>query len=355
MMADLGALGVLFSRIRPVDAIAAAEAQRRLDAKTKPLGSLGRLEEIGAQLAGIYRGADFEPSPRAVVVMAADHGVASRGVSAYPSAVTAQMVANFAAGGAAINVLARQMGARTVIVDIGVAAGGEWAPEVRRHSIRRGTSDLSRGPAMTEKEAEQAIAVGAELADELVRQGIRLLATGEMGIGNTTAAAALTAVFTGRPAAQVTGRGTGIGEDVLARKTLLVERAIVDNGATAAAPLGALAKVGGFEIAGLVGVILGGAANGVPVVLDGFIAGAAALVAVALAPAARGYLIAGHRSSEVGHRAALATLGLEPILDLGLRLGEGTGAMLALPVLDAASRILREMATFESAGVSGPG
>jgi nicotinate-nucleotide--dimethylbenzimidazole phosphoribosyltransferase len=355
MMADLGTLSRLISRIRPVDAIAAAEAQRRLDAKTKPLGSLGRLEEIGAQLAGIYRDASFEPSPRAVVVMAADHGVASRGVSAYPSAVTAQMVANFAAGGAAINVLARQMAARTVIVDIGVAGDGEWAPEVRRHAIRRGTWDLSRGPAMTETEAERAITVGAEIADELVREGIRVLATGDMGIGNTTAAAALTAAFTGRPAAQVTGRGTGIAEDVLARKTALVERAIVDNAVTAAEPLAALAKVGGFEIAGLVGVVLGGAANGVPVLLDGFIASAAALVAVALAPPARGYLVAGHRSAEAGHRAALATLGVEPILDLGLRLGEGTGAMLALPVLDAASRILREMATFESAGVSGPG
>jgi len=346
----------LISRIRPTDGIAAAEAQRRLDAKTKPLGSLGRLEEIAAQLASIYRSssADIAPSPRAVVIMAADHGVASRGVSAYPSAVTAQMVHNFAAGGAAINVLARQMQARPVIVDMGVAGVNDWPSAVRRHAIGAGTRDLSEGPAMSVADAEKALLIGAAIAGELAAEGVRLIATGDMGIGNTTAAAALTALFTGRPAAQVTGRGTGIGEDVLARKSAIVERALRRNAPSVGDPIDALAKVGGFEIAGLAGVILGGAASGLPVLLDGFIAGSAALVAVALAPAARGYLLAGHCSAELGHRAALATLGLEPIVDLGLRLGEGTGAMLALPVLDAAAHILSEMATFESAGISGP-
>jgi len=285
--------------------------------------------------------------------MAADHGVVAQGVSAYPQAVTAQMVRNFAAGGAAINVLARQMDALTVIVDIGVAGDNRWPEAVRCHALGPGTADLSLGPAMSEVDAERAVVTGISIVRELAAAGVRLVATGDMGIGNTTAAAALTAVFTGRAPEEVTGRGTGIGDAVLERKIAVIRRSLEKNRPEPRRPREALAKVGGFEIAGLVGVVLGGAIERLPVVLDGFIAGAAALAAVALAPAAREYLFAGHRSAEAGHGAALAALGLEPILDLGLRLGEGTGAVLALPILDSAGRILREMASFESAGVSG--
>jgi nicotinate-nucleotide--dimethylbenzimidazole phosphoribosyltransferase len=343
----------LLLRIGAPDRRVAEEAKRLLDEKTKPLGSLGRLEEIGVQLASIYGRTDFDPRPRAVVVMAADHGVVRQGVSAYPAAVTAQMVRNFAAGGAAINVLARQMAVRTVIVDMGVAGDNRWPAAVRCHAIGPGTADLSLGPAMSEADAERAVAVGISIVRDLVAEGVRLIATGDMGIGNTTSAAVLTAVFTGRAPEQVTGRGTGVDDAALARKVEVVRRALECNRPEPSRPLEALAKVGGFEIAGLAGVILGSAIEKLPVVLDGFIAGAAALVAGALAPAARPYLVAGHRSAEAGHPAVLAALGLEPILDLGLRLGEGTGAVLSLPTLDAAARILKEMASFASAGVSG--
>jgi len=344
----------LTSRITAPDAEAAAAVQRLLDGKTKPPGSLGRIEEIAVRLASIYRTTRFATSPRAVVVMAADHGVVRQGVSAYPQTVTAQMVHNFAAGGAAINVLARQMQARTEIVDMGVAGTNDWPRSVRRCAVGAGTADLSSGPAMTVVEAERALLTGVAIARELAAAQMRIVATGEMGIGNTTAAAALTAVFTGSAPAAVTGRGTGIDDLALARKIAVVERALERNRPSPERPLEALAAVGGFEIAGLAGVILGCAAERVAVVLDGFIAGAAALVAVALAPAARGFLFAGHCSAEPGHRAALRALRLDPILDLGLRLGEGTGAVLAMPMLDAAARLLAEMASFESAGVSGP-
>ncbi len=344
----------LAARIAAPDSQAAVSVARLLDQKTKPRGSLGRLEEIAARMAAINRSTTFSTSPRAVVIMAADHGVARQGVSAYPAAVTAQMVNNFSAGGAAISVLARQFAVRTVVVDMGVAGAREWPAGVRRCSIGPGTADMTVEPAMSEAQAEQAIDAGAVIVAELAAGGCRLVATGDMGIGNTTAAAALTAVFTKRLPVEVTGRGTGIDDDALSRKVAVVERALELHQPQPSRPLAALARVGGFEIAGLVGVILGGAAARLPVVLDGFIAGAAALVAVALAPAARAYLFAGHRSAEAGHRAALATLELDPILDLGLRLGEGTGAVLALPILDAAGRLLDEMASFESAGVSGP-
>jgi nicotinate-nucleotide--dimethylbenzimidazole phosphoribosyltransferase len=342
------------SRIAPPSAEAGSAAQRILDRKTKPLGSLGRLESIAVRLAAIHRTTSFTTSPRAVVVMAADHGVTRQGVSAYPAAVTAQMVHNFAAGGAAISVLSRQMGAATEIVDMGVAGSHAWPASVRRCALGAGTADISEGAAMREDDALRAITTGAAIVAELAGRGCRIVATGDMGIGNTTSAAALTSLFTARPPAEVTGRGAGVAGDALAHKIAVVERALVVNGASAGRPLEALARLGGFEIAGLAGVILGAGAERMAVVLDGFIAGAAALVAAAIAPLALGYMFAGHRSAEPGHSAALATLGLEPILDLGLRLGEGTGAVLALPMLDAAARVLAEMASFESAGVSGP-
>jgi nicotinate-nucleotide--dimethylbenzimidazole phosphoribosyltransferase len=341
-------------RIKASDQDSAEAARRLLDQKTKPVGSLGRLEDIAARLAAIFGTTSFATSPRAVIIMAADHGVARHGVSAYPAAVTAQMVRNFAAGGAAINVLARQMGAETEIVDMGVGGANDWPPSVRRASLGAGTADFTIGPAMTPGDAERGVRTGVEIVRELARRGVRVVATGDMGIGNTTAAAALTSVFTGKPPVQVTGRGTGVDDESLAKKIAVVERTLDRHRPSAERPLEALALVGGFEIAGLVGVILGGASERMPVVLDGFIAGAAALVAVGIAEGARAYLFAGHRSAEPGHRAALEELGLEPILDLGLRLGEGSGAVLALPVLDAAARILAEMASFESAGVSGP-
>jgi nicotinate-nucleotide--dimethylbenzimidazole phosphoribosyltransferase len=344
----------LIARIAPPSAEAAEAASRLLDRKTKPPGSLGRVEEIAIRLASIFRTTAFATSPRAVVIMAADHGVTRQGVSAYPAAVTAQMVKNFAAGGAAINVLARQMGVETEIVDMGVGGSNDWPPSVRRSAVGAGTADFTIEPAMSLVDAERAVHAGATIGGELAARGIRIVATGEMGIGNSTAAAALTAVFTGRPPREVTGRGTGIGDAALATKIAVIERALARHRPSAERPLEALALIGGFEIAGITGLILGAAAERLPIVLDGFIAGAGALAAVALADRTADYLFAGHRSAESGHRAALHHLGLEPILDLGLRLGEGTGAVLALPVLDAAARILAEMASFESAGVSGP-
>jgi len=338
--------------VEPIDADAAEAVRRRLDDKTKPVGSLGRIEEIAIRLAAIARSTELETRPRAVVIFAADHGVVARGVSAYPAEVTAQMVRNFAAGGAAVNVLARQMDARTVIVDMGVACAPEWPAAVLCHRLGAGTADMAAGPAMTIGQAREAVEQGVAIAHELSSGGVRVLLTGDMGIGNTTAAAALTAIFTGRSPEDVTGRGTGVDDRALVRKIEVVRLALDRNRPRLEEPLDALAKVGGFEIAALTGFILGAAAERRPVVLDGFIAGAAALVAAAICPSAKGYMIAGHRSAEPGHAAVLEHLGLDPLLDLGMRLGEGTGALMALPILDAARAILVGMSSFESAGVS---
>lgn len=327
-------------------------ARERLDALTKPRGSLGRLEELAIQLAGMTG----QPRPRfprkTVVVLAADHGVAAEGVSAYPQAVTAQMVRNFLAGGAAINVLARQAGARIVVADLGVAADLPAHPALIRRRIGPGTSNLALGPAMTAGETSAAIAAGVEIVATEAARGLDLLATGDMGIGNTTAASAMVAAITGRPVADVTGRGTGLDEAGWRHKVAVIERALAVNRPDPANPRDVLTKVGGYELAGLVGVILGAAAGRLPVVLDGFIAAAAALVATELCPAARPYLIAGHNSVEIGHRVVLERLELAPLLNLNLRLGEGTGAVLAMQLIDAAAAVLDEMATFAEAGVS---
>jgi nicotinate-nucleotide--dimethylbenzimidazole phosphoribosyltransferase len=351
-------IAALAARIVETDARAAAEAQRLLDTKTKPPRSLGRLEDLVCQLAAI-RG-DATPQRRAakaIVVMGADHGVAAEGVSAYPQEVTGQMLLNFARGGAAINVLARQAGARVVVVDMGVAqpppAPEGPASQIRACRIGAGTANLARGPAMTRAQALAALAVGAALAEELARDGVGLLGIGEMGIANTTASSALAAVFSGAPPEEVTGRGTGIDDATFRRKVDVVRRGIEINRPDAGDAVDALAKVGGFEIAGLAGVVLGAAAARLPVVVDGFIASVAALAAVRIAPHAAGYLIASHRSVEAGHRLVLQALAAKPLLDLDLRLGEGTGAALAMPLVDAALAIAAEMATFESAGVSG--
>jgi nicotinate-nucleotide--dimethylbenzimidazole phosphoribosyltransferase len=340
--------------VRPVDlAGAGAAADERTNQLTKPPGSLGRLESLGTQLAAIARTCPPPvPEPVRVCVFAGDHGVLSRGVSPWPQEVTAQMVANFCTGGAAVNVLARHAGAEVTVVDVGVATpipAGSAA--LLRRNVRHGTADLSTGPAMTAEEALAALDVGAEVAADAVADGARLLVTGEMGIGNTTPAAALIAACTGSSAEVVTGRGTGIDDAMLAVKVDVVRRAVARLGPDAS-PLDVLTEVGGLEIAALAGFIVGGAAAGMPVLLDGVIAASAALVACAFVPDAAGYLIAGHRSSEPGASAALRHLGLEPVLDLDLRLGVGSGAALAIPVVQAAAKILREMATFEQATIA---
>ena len=333
-------LELALSRIGPADPQAYEEAARALDAKTKPRGSLGRLEEVAQRMAGIRH----TPAPgrlrAAVVVAAGDHGVACEDVSAYPQVVTRQMLENFDSGGAAVCVLARTAGARLRVIDAGVGAP---------------TKNIAVGPAMSRDRALDRVEEGIALADELAREEIGIVALGEMGIGNSTAAAALCAAFLDVRPERVCGRGTGIDELGLARKVEVVARALGVNEWRRDDPLGVMAALGGFELALLCGVALGGAANRQVVVLDGFIATAAALVAVRLAPQAVDAMIAAHLSPEPGHRLTLDALGLEPLLDLGLRLGEGSGAALVLPLLDASLAILGEMATFDAAGVTDAG
>ena len=344
-------LSRLLDSIAPPSRDGENAARRHLDSLTKPPGSLGRLEEIALRLA-VLRGRAPEVARPVIFTFAADHGVVAEGVSAYPQVVTAQMVENFTRGGAAVNVLARQAGARVVVADFGVATPLERAPDLVECPIGPGTANIAAGPAMTREHAIRAIETGARLAEEAMDAGADLLATGEMGIGNTTAASAITAAITGAPAEQVTGRGTGVDEATLTRKVAAVRRALEVNRPDPRDGLDVLAKVGGFEIGGLTGVILAGAARRVPVALDGFIAGSAALLAVTLAPDSRHALFASHRSAEPGHAHALEHLGLEPYLDLGLRLGEGTGAALFIHLARAAALVWSEMATFKAAGVS---
>lgn len=343
-------LARVLGAIAPADADAAERARARHAILTKPAGSLGLLEELGAQLAAIAGACPPpDPEPAAVGVFAADHGVHARGVSPWPQDVTAQMVANFVAGGAVINVLARQLGARVEVIDVGVATPVAGATARR---IRPGTADLSMGPAMSRDEALAAVAVGIETAEAAIADGARCLITGDMGIGNTTASAAMIAAFTGASAAAVTGRGTGIDDETLSRKAGVIASALAAQRPDPRDPIAVLSAVGGLEQAALTGFILAGAAARVPVILDGVIAAAAALAAAALHPHARDAMIAGHLSAEPGAAVALGSLGLTPLLDLGLRLGEGSGAALALPLVRAAAQVLREVATFDSAGVA---
>jgi nicotinate-nucleotide--dimethylbenzimidazole phosphoribosyltransferase len=345
-------LSQIISQIQPLNPAWLDQARERLDSLTKPRGSLGRLEELAAQYVGI-RGELMPPLEKKwVVVFAADHGVVAEGVSAYPQEVTQQMVLNFLRGGAGINVLARHIRARVAVVDIGVNHDFGPIPELIDRKVAYGSRNMAHEPALTREEAVKAMLVGVELAEQATAAAVDALAAGDMGIGNTTAAAALAAVFTGRPVAAVTGRGTGIEEQVWRHKVAVINRALALHQPSPEDPVGALAAVGGLEIAGIAGLILGTAASRRPVLLDGFIATAGALVAAALAPTVTDYLIAAHRSVEPGHQIMLNSLGLKPLMNFQMRLGEGTGAALGLSLLEAGVRIYREMATFAEAGVA---
>ncbi len=340
------------SMIKPPDKAAMAAAQSRQDTLTKPPGSLGRLETLSIQIAGIQGKAHPVIRDKAIITMAGDHGVVAEKTGNWPQEVTAQMVYNFLHGGAGINVLARQVGARITIVDMGVAADLKPDPRLLSRKIGHGTRNMCLGPAMTEKQARQAIETGIEIVTGEAAGGLDIVGTGDMGIGNTTASSAICAIMTGKPVSEVTGRGTGLTDEQLARKIEVINRALAANNPDPSRPLDVLAKVGGFEIGGLAGVMLGAAAKRIPVVIDGFISGAAALIAAALAPLLKEYLIPAHASAESGHPALLRYLGLKPLLDLNMRLGEGTGAALGIFLAEAAARTLNEMATFAEAGVA---
>jgi nicotinate-nucleotide--dimethylbenzimidazole phosphoribosyltransferase len=326
-------------------------ARTREQQLTKPAGSLGRLEDIAVQIAGITQQLLPRIQRKVVIIMAGDHGVTSEGVSAYPSAVTPQMVYNFLQGGAAINALARYVGAKVIVVDVGVAAEISH-PDLLSRKVAFGTANMALEPAMTRAQMLEAIQVGIDVFNAQRDEGVDLVATGDMGIGNTTASSAITAALLQAPVSLVTGHGTGISDEQLAHKIHVIEKALERNVPNPQDPLDVLMKVGGLEIAGLVGVIVAAASHRVPVVIDGFISGTAALIAVELNPVIGNYLLAGHASAELGHRLILERLGLSPLLDLKLRLGEGTGAVLAMSIIDAALHAHSEMATFEEAGVS---
>jgi nicotinate-nucleotide--dimethylbenzimidazole phosphoribosyltransferase len=327
-------------------------AGQRLNTLTKPLGSLGRLEEVAARVVAIREELRPDCSKKVIFTLAADHGVTEEGVSAYPKAVTRQMVLNFLSGGAAINVLCRQFGIDVTVVDIGVDGDTDELPGLARKKIAYGTKNMAGGPAMSAIEMYRALQVGIELANDAAEHGYTLIGTGEMGIGNTTAASAITAILTGRPVADVTGRGTGLDDAGLKHKVHVIERAIAVNRPDPSDPLQVLQTVGGLEIAGLTGLILGAAARRIPIVVDGFISTAAAALACALQPRVSHFLFAAHRSTEPGHEALLKFIGQAPLLDLNMRLGEGTGAALCMALIESATKLLNEMATFSSAGVS---
>jgi len=338
--------------IKPLDEVAMAAVKARQERLTKPRGSLGRLEELSIQLAGIQAKSTPQIKNKAIITIAADHGVVAHGVSAYPQAVTAQMVNNFLRGGAGINVLARQINTRIIVVDMGVASKIKRHPRLLSRRIAPGTRDMSSGPAMSKDEAIRSIEAGIDIVSAEVAKGLDIVGTGDMGIGNTTASSAICAVMTGRPVDEVTGRGTGLADKQLRHKIEVIKRALEVNHPDPKQPLDVLAKVGGFEIGGLVGVMLGAAAYRIPVVIDGFISGAAALIATALSPGLHDYLIPAHLSAEAGHRFILKHIGLKPLLELGMRLGEGTGSALGIFLCETATRILTEMATFEETGIS---
>ncbi|NAS88730.1 nicotinate-nucleotide--dimethylbenzimidazole phosphoribosyltransferase [ANME-1 cluster archaeon AG-394-G21] len=338
-------------KIGALDERAISAARARQDILTKPAGSLGTLEEISTKVAGITGNAMPKMKDKVIITMAGDHGVTDDGVSAYPKEVTAQMVYNFLNDGAAINVLARHAGARVVIVDMGVAVDFSHERLVAK-KIAYGTANMAKGPAMSYEDAVRSIEAGIEVFESEAKKGVDIVGVGDMGIGNTTSSSAIVAVITGEDVEKVTGRGTGIDDAGLEKKIAVIEEAIRVNKPNNKDAIEVLAKVGGFEIGGMAGVILAAASHRVPVVIDGFISGTAALVAYGIAPAVKDYMIAAHRSVERGHSVTLDYIGLKPLLDLDMRLGEGTGAALGICIVDAACKILGEMATFEDAGVS---
>jgi nicotinate-nucleotide--dimethylbenzimidazole phosphoribosyltransferase len=340
------------NKIAKLNGALAEEAQKRLDNLTKPQGSLGRLEEFARRIVSIT--GDKMPllDKKVVFTFAGDHGIANEGVSAYPKEVTPQMVFNFLRGGAGINVLARQAGADVVVIDIGVDHEFGDTPGLVSRKVVRGTANMYKGPAMTRQQAEQCIQVGIDLAREYAKKGYRIFGTGDMGIGNTTPSSAIASVMTGTPVADVTGRGTGITDESLQNKIAVIEKSIALNRPDPKDPVDVLAKVGGAEIGGIAGLILGAASERIPVIVDGFISTAGAMIAYEIEPKTAEYMFAGHSSVEIGQKAMLREMGLAPILDLNLRLGEGTGAALAMMMIEAGTRIYREMATFGEAGVS---
>lgn len=348
-------INAVIRAIRPLDEAVMNETQQRLDHLAKPQGSLAVLERMACQLAGVQGVSRPAVPEKAVALMAADHGVAEEGISAFPAEVTEQMVYNFVQGGAGINVLSRHAGVRLVLVDVGVKADFAAALPIEHCKIRHGTGNIRRGPAMSRQEAIAALKTGIRVANDLVDQGVRVIGLGEMGIGNTTASSAIAHVFTGEPVARVVGRGTGIAADFLQHKIRVIEEAVALNQPDAADAVDVLAKVGGLEIAALAGVTIGAAARQALVILDGLIASAAVLAAYKLSPKVKPYLMASHLSEEQGHAVILRELGLTPYLRLNMRLGEGTGAVLGMTILDAAVKILNEMATYEEIAGMAPG
>jgi nicotinate-nucleotide--dimethylbenzimidazole phosphoribosyltransferase len=342
------------SNIKPLNEKLMQEAQKRLDNLTKPRGSLGRLEELAKQIVGIKGEKNPKLEKKVIFTLAGDHGVVEEGVSAYPQEVTSQMVYNFLRGGAGINVLARHIGARVVVVDVGVKEELKVQnSEFKDRKVGQGTRNMAKGPAMSREEAIKSLTVGIELfEEEFNSRGIDILGIGDMGIGNTTASSAIIVCLSGEPPEKVTGRGTGIDGQTFQKKVSVIKRALEINKPNPKDPIDILSKVGGFEIGGLAGLVLGAASQGVPVVLDGFISTAGALIAYELCPLTCQYMIASHKSVEVGHQVMLKRMGLEPLLDLNLRLGEGTGACLGISIISAGVKVLKEMATFGEAGVS---
>lgn len=345
-------LNDILARIQPVDAGLLAQAQAKLDNKTKPLGSLGRLEEFARRFAAITGTLAPDTAKKIIFTFAGDHGVTEEGISAFPREVTPQMVLNFINGGAGVNVLARHSGASVLVVDVGVDYEFDDLPGLIRKKVARGTCNFVKGPAMSREEALAAMRVGIELATEAKAGQVAMLGTGEMGIGNTTPSSAIIAAISGMSAREVTHRGTGINDAALANKIRVIEQGLAVNRPDPRDPLDVLTKVGGLEIAGIAGLVLGCAANRLPVVVDGFISTAGALIAVELHPHVKDYIFAAHQSVEIGHRFMLERIGAAPILDLELRLGEGTGAALAMGLIEAGVKIMKEMATFDEAGVA---
>ncbi len=349
-------LNEVISKIEKIDFSKAKETQKRLDNLTKPQGSLGRLEELAMQVVGITEKKNPPLKNKVIFIMAADHGVTEEGVSAYPEEVTSQMVYNFIRGGAGINVLANHVGARVVVVDMGVVSKLQITnyklQNFRDRKIGYGTKNIAKGQAMSRKEAVRSVEAGIEVFEEELSSGIDIAGTGDMGIGNTTPSSAIASCLTGKSVEDTSGRGTGINDEVFFRKVEIIKKAISVNKPNPDDAIDVLSKIGGFEIGGLAGIILASASKRVPVVIDGFISGAAALIACSLKSEVKDYIIAGHCSAERGHRLVLQHLGFKPLLDLDMRLGEGTGAALGMSIVEASIKILTQMATFQSASVS---